>query len=336
MTLQTLKVLHAMVKNQPQRYYGLELVEATSLPSGSIYPILARLKKAGWVSSDWEDVDPAKEGRPRRRFYRLTDEGLQRARDELASFDDDAADAFDARDAARNADADGVGAADAAFDTADADVDVAAAVAAVASDVGADGVGADGVGAAARRAARARARAVRAREAYVEAARSYKAAAADYAEAAADSAEAATNLLVATVADHAEVAADSAEAATNLLVATVADHAEAAADSAEAATNLLVATTADYAKVPRAGDLREAHESWLLKSAVDALLKSAVDALPGIPEAARARYAEKWAHDMVQLPAGWARFLWALRLRTLQIRQAAKSRLPEAPPSPPA
>ncbi|MFJ9785136.1 PadR family transcriptional regulator [Amycolatopsis sp. NPDC101161] len=51
--------------------YGLELCAETGLPSGTIYPILARLEKAGWLAYELEDIDPSESGRPRRRYYRL-------------------------------------------------------------------------------------------------------------------------------------------------------------------------------------------------------------------------------------------------------------------------
>ncbi|BBC29075.1 hypothetical protein SGFS_003660 [Streptomyces graminofaciens] len=85
MTLQTQLVLQALLEDPAQRRYGLELCELAGLPSGTIYPILARLELAGWVDSTWED--PAvheKAGRPRRRFYRITQEGVEQARDSLA------------------------------------------------------------------------------------------------------------------------------------------------------------------------------------------------------------------------------------------------------------
>jgi DNA-binding PadR family transcriptional regulator len=85
MTLQTLKVLREMVAAPTRAHYGLELIEAAGLPSGTIYPVLARLEKADWVSSGWEDVDPHEVKRPRRRFYTLTGKGAQRARAELAA-----------------------------------------------------------------------------------------------------------------------------------------------------------------------------------------------------------------------------------------------------------
>jgi PadR family transcriptional regulator len=56
--------------------YGLDLVTRTGMPSGTIYPTLARLKKSGLVLGRWEDQRVAeREGRPRRRYYTLTAEG---------------------------------------------------------------------------------------------------------------------------------------------------------------------------------------------------------------------------------------------------------------------
>ena len=51
--------------------YGYEVMRATGLPSGVVYPILRRLEGAGRLVSWWEDVDPVAVGRPRRRVYRL-------------------------------------------------------------------------------------------------------------------------------------------------------------------------------------------------------------------------------------------------------------------------
>lgn len=56
--------------------YGLDIVAHTGMPSGTVYPTLARLKRAGLVTSRWEDQRLAeREGRPRRRYYDLTAEG---------------------------------------------------------------------------------------------------------------------------------------------------------------------------------------------------------------------------------------------------------------------
>jgi len=56
--------------------YGFDVMEACDLPSGTVYPALRRLEKAGFLKSRWEDEDEARaHGRPRRRTYQLTDEG---------------------------------------------------------------------------------------------------------------------------------------------------------------------------------------------------------------------------------------------------------------------
>jgi DNA-binding PadR family transcriptional regulator/predicted small metal-binding protein len=72
-----------MLENPITDHYGFALAEATSFPSGTIYPILARLETAGWVTSFWEQEDPAELERPRRRMYRLTGAGAHAAREAL-------------------------------------------------------------------------------------------------------------------------------------------------------------------------------------------------------------------------------------------------------------
>lgn len=63
------------------------IAQRTGLKSGTSYPILARLQRAGWVTSNWETVDPAEQGRPRRRYYRLTGAGEQAAYRGLAELE---------------------------------------------------------------------------------------------------------------------------------------------------------------------------------------------------------------------------------------------------------
>jgi DNA-binding PadR family transcriptional regulator len=58
--------------------YGLDIVASTGLPSGTVYPTLGRLKRGSLVGTQWEDQRTAeKEGRPRRKYYRLTAEGAR-------------------------------------------------------------------------------------------------------------------------------------------------------------------------------------------------------------------------------------------------------------------
>lgn len=85
MTLQTQLVLRALLEEPTKPAYGLELCEAVGLPSGTVYPILARLEQVRWVESAWEDPkDHEQAGRPRRRYYTLTPDGAERARVALA------------------------------------------------------------------------------------------------------------------------------------------------------------------------------------------------------------------------------------------------------------
>ncbi|GAA5187267.1 hypothetical protein GCM10023322_35270 [Rugosimonospora acidiphila] len=64
--------------------YGLELMRATGHASGTLYPVLTRLQDAGWLEAEWEDAAVAQAtGRPPRRYYRLTPEGVVAGRREL-------------------------------------------------------------------------------------------------------------------------------------------------------------------------------------------------------------------------------------------------------------
>lgn len=84
MTLPTQLVLRALLDEPTEEMYGLQICAKAGLPSGTIHPILARLEKLGWLESHWEDIKPEVEGRPRRRYYRLTEDGAERARIALA------------------------------------------------------------------------------------------------------------------------------------------------------------------------------------------------------------------------------------------------------------
>lgn len=84
MTLSTQLVLRALLGRPTHEFYGLELCAAAGLASGTVHPILARLERFGWLQSRWEELDPHEAGRPRRRYYCLTHDGAELARDALA------------------------------------------------------------------------------------------------------------------------------------------------------------------------------------------------------------------------------------------------------------
>ena len=53
--------------------YGFDIMDATGLPSGTVYPALRRMEAAGLVDSDWEKPAIAqRELRPPRKYYELT------------------------------------------------------------------------------------------------------------------------------------------------------------------------------------------------------------------------------------------------------------------------
>jgi len=83
LTSQTHAVLAALLCDPTAPKYGLEISREAHLPGGTIYPTLARLEARGWLESEWEDIDESREGRRRRRYYRLTGEGERAARREL-------------------------------------------------------------------------------------------------------------------------------------------------------------------------------------------------------------------------------------------------------------
>jgi len=90
MTIQTLRVLSAMLEEPTGNHYGFDLARKADIKPGVLYPILKRLEKDKWATSAWEEQTPEDIGRPRRRYYTLTPNGIERARveveDHIASF----------------------------------------------------------------------------------------------------------------------------------------------------------------------------------------------------------------------------------------------------------
>jgi PadR family transcriptional regulator, regulatory protein PadR len=72
-TYPTTLVLHALANGLR---HGFDIIDATELASGTVYPILRRLEREGLVSASWEDHAIAQqELRPPRRYYELTAAG---------------------------------------------------------------------------------------------------------------------------------------------------------------------------------------------------------------------------------------------------------------------
>lgn len=78
MTTPVRLVLGALAHADPDDpLWGYKLTELTGLGSGTIYPIMERLERRGYVSAKVETPPPA--GRPPRRFYELTGTGRELA-----------------------------------------------------------------------------------------------------------------------------------------------------------------------------------------------------------------------------------------------------------------
>ena len=78
------RVLRVFLADPAARQYGYDLMKAARLPSGTLYPMLARLQDQGLVTSEWEPQPADASGRPPRKYYQLTGDGARVARLELA------------------------------------------------------------------------------------------------------------------------------------------------------------------------------------------------------------------------------------------------------------
>jgi len=73
LTFPTAQVLQALARGF---HYGFDIMDATGLPSGTVYPILRRLDREGLLKSTWEkQATAAREQRPPRRYYEITGSG---------------------------------------------------------------------------------------------------------------------------------------------------------------------------------------------------------------------------------------------------------------------
>lgn len=54
--------------------HGYDLMKATGLSSGTLYPLLVRLTRKGLLEAEWQA--PVQPGRPARHAYRLTAAGM--------------------------------------------------------------------------------------------------------------------------------------------------------------------------------------------------------------------------------------------------------------------
>jgi PadR family transcriptional regulator len=66
-------VLHAIAGGNR---FGFDIMDATGLTSGTVYPALDKLESLGYLTSHWEDARTARrDKRPARRYFDLTAAG---------------------------------------------------------------------------------------------------------------------------------------------------------------------------------------------------------------------------------------------------------------------
>ena len=84
MSFGTVAVLHAIAEG---KRFGFEIMDATGLTSGTVYPTLDKLEDARLVRSAWEHAKVAhKEGRPPRRYFTMLPAGADALGEALQRF----------------------------------------------------------------------------------------------------------------------------------------------------------------------------------------------------------------------------------------------------------
>jgi DNA-binding PadR family transcriptional regulator len=76
-TLQTLLVF-ALLLREGEHWYGLRIIREADLHTGTAYPLLHRMERAGWITSHWETPELPPGAGPRvrpRKYYELTEQG---------------------------------------------------------------------------------------------------------------------------------------------------------------------------------------------------------------------------------------------------------------------
>ena len=67
--------------------YGFDIMDATGLPSGTVYPALRRMEAAGLIASRWEDAAAAqRDQRPARKYYAVSRSGQLSLADAVARY----------------------------------------------------------------------------------------------------------------------------------------------------------------------------------------------------------------------------------------------------------
>jgi DNA-binding PadR family transcriptional regulator len=83
-TQPTIKIAAYLANLKSGSTWGLQICSETKLGSGSVYSVLDRFEKYGWVESLWED-DNSRRG-ARRRLYKVTQLGRKSLKQLVAEY----------------------------------------------------------------------------------------------------------------------------------------------------------------------------------------------------------------------------------------------------------
>lgn len=82
--LDVLEVLVNEATDNDRPVHGWAIMHVIGRSGPTVYGVLDRLEDAGWIVGEWEQKNP-QPGKPPRRLYRLTGEGVASARELLAA-----------------------------------------------------------------------------------------------------------------------------------------------------------------------------------------------------------------------------------------------------------
>lgn len=86
-TLHAFRVLRVFALKPGESFTGSKIATKLNLAYGTLYPLLARLEAAGLLQGQWEKANPKTLGRPRKKFYQITEDGQKRFHFETSRFD---------------------------------------------------------------------------------------------------------------------------------------------------------------------------------------------------------------------------------------------------------
>ncbi|XVQ85172.1 helix-turn-helix domain-containing protein [Microbispora siamensis] len=76
LTSATLDVLEVVAAADGSPVYGFQISTLTRRPTGTVYPVLSRLERVGWLEGAWESDNHRGSG-PRRKYYKVTGQGRE-------------------------------------------------------------------------------------------------------------------------------------------------------------------------------------------------------------------------------------------------------------------